>query len=353
MRPPAKLVAGFECAFEGRPIPPLPDALAGELAKSGGAFATLLGVRQHDAAATAKALQAVVDDKTKPAARAQLIRALGDVQARAAAVVPLLIHLAESDKEDGIRNAAIASLAKYDDPQIGAAVVKMYNALPPSVRPAAQSLLASRESWSGQLMQAIDSGDIRAGAIQSDTIDKLRMVKEPKAAHLVSRHFPDTRGTAAELEAKITKFKKMITAGGGKPLVGKELFYGRAACAACHTVFDKGGHIGPDLTSYDRRNLDSMLLAIVNPSAEIREGFEDYIVTTKDGRTLDGFKVDEDGKVFVLRGTDGQNNVIPLDQIDTRRVSPRSLMPEGLLDALTETEVRDLFAFLESTTPPK
>ena len=128
---------------------------------------------------------------------------------------------------------------------------------------------------------------------------------------------------------------------------------GGGRCAKCHTVFDAGGHIGPDLTSYDRRNIDSMLLAIVNPSAEIREGFEDYIIRTKDGRTLDGFKVDEDNKVFVLRGTDGQNNVIPLDQIDIRRVSPKSLMPEGLLDALSDDEVRDLFAFLSSTTPPK
>jgi len=73
---------------------------------------------------------------------------------------------------------------------------------------------------------------------------------------------------------------------------------------------------------------------------------------TKDGRTLDGFKVDEDNKVFVLRGIDGQNNVIPLDQIKARKVSPKSLMPEGLLDALTDQELKDLFAFLKSTTPP-
>jgi putative heme-binding domain-containing protein len=90
----------------------------------------------------------------------------------------------------------------------------------------------------------------------------------------------------------------------------------------------------------------------VNPSAEIREGFENYLIVTKDGRTLDGFKVDEDGKVFVMRGIDGQNNVVPLDQVKAKKVSPNSLMPEGLLDNLSDQELKDLFAFLKSTTPP-
>jgi len=169
---------------------------------------------------------------------------------------------------------------------------------------------------------------------------------------LAAMHFPATPSTSAELEEKITRLARVIRTGGGKPVAGRQLFFGKVGCANCHTVFNKGGHIGPDLTSYDRSNLDSMLLAVVNPSAEIREGFENYLIATKDGRTLDGFKVDEDNKVFVLRGIDGQNNVIPLDEIRARRVSPKSLMPEGLLDSLTDQELRDLFAFLASTTPP-
>lgn len=349
----AKLIAGFERAFEGRPIPPLPDALADELAQSGGAFAILLGVRQQKSGAADLALDAIQDTKTRLVERLQLIRALGDVRADSGKVVPKLIELARSAKEESLCNAALASLQKYNDPAIGEAVVRMYNVLPPGVATTAQSLLASRVEWSRKLLEAVDSGEIKARVIQSDTIDKLRLAQDPQVAKLVALHFPENHGTNAELEAKMSRLKQIIAVGGGKPMAGKALFYGKVGCAVCHTVFDKGGHIGPDLTSYDRRNVDSMLLAIVNPSAEIREGFEDYIIRTTDGRTLDGFKVDEDGKVFILRGVDGQNNVIPLDQIKLKRVSPRSLMPEGLLDALNEEEVRDLFAFLASTTPPK
>jgi putative heme-binding domain-containing protein len=228
----------------------------------------------------------------------------------------------------------------------------MYSELPASAQPAAQTLLASRESSAAQLLAAIDAGTIKSQSISADTIDKLRLYPSPAVAKVVARQFPSTPADAAATEEKIARYARLVRAGGGNPLEGKKLFYGKASCATCHTVFNKGGHIGPDLTSYDRANLDSMLLAIVNPSAEIREGFENYLIQTTDGRTLDGFKVDENNQVFVLRGVDGQNNVIALNQIKVRRVSPRSLMPEGLLDALSEREVKDLFAFLSSTTPP-
>jgi putative heme-binding domain-containing protein len=228
----------------------------------------------------------------------------------------------------------------------------MFNDLPLGAQSAAQILLASRAEWATPLLKAIDTGSIKSRTIQPATVDKLKLYDNADIRKLVGIHFPGTPSTAAELEEKFAHLARIIRAGGGQPMAGKALFFGKVGCANCHTVFNKGGHIGPDLTSYDRSNLDSMLLAVVNPSAEIREGFENDLIVTHDGRTLDGFKVDEDNKVIVLRGIDGQNNVIPLDQVKTRRVSPKSLMPEGLLDGLQDQELRDLFAFLASTTPP-
>jgi putative heme-binding domain-containing protein len=94
-----------------------------------------------------------------------------------------------------------------------------------------------------------------------------------------------------------------------------------------------------------------MLLAIVNPSAEIREGFENFSVLTTDGRRLNGFLVDRDNQLVVLRGTDGQNVVLEQGEIDDMRAAGQSLMPDGLLDKLTDEQVRDLFAYLRSTQP--
>ena len=94
-----------------------------------------------------------------------------------------------------------------------------------------------------------------------------------------------------------------------------------------------------------------MLLSIVNPSAEIREGFQNYLVATTDDRVLSGFFVDRDNQVTVLRGLDGEN--ITLRARDIRAIKPagQSLMPAGLLDGLTEQQLRDFFAYLRITQP--
>jgi putative heme-binding domain-containing protein len=94
-----------------------------------------------------------------------------------------------------------------------------------------------------------------------------------------------------------------------------------------------------------------MLLAIVNPSAEIREGFENYSVETRDGRSLSGFLVEQDNRTIVLRGLDNQNVTLARAELEELKAAGLSLMPEGLLDSFTEQQTRDLFAYLRSTQP--
>jgi putative heme-binding domain-containing protein len=97
--------------------------------------------------------------------------------------------------------------------------------------------------------------------------------------------------------------------------------------------------------------LRGILLNVIHPSAEIREGFENYIVRTADGRTLTGFIADQDANVIVLRGADGQNLSLARDEIDDLRASRESLMPSGQLKTWSEQQVRDLFAYLRATQP--
>ncbi len=111
----------------------------------------------------------------------------------------------------------------------------------------------------------------------------------------------------------------MIRAGSGVPKPGKQIF--DQQCARCHTLFGKGGKVGPDLTTYRRDDLETMLLNIVNPSAEIREGYaRTSIVAMTDGRVLSGIVVEQDKNVVVLRGSDGKDIVLARDR--DRRDAP-------------------------------
>ncbi len=179
---------------------------------------------------------------------------------------------------------------------------------------------------------------------------RILLHRDERIAALVKRHYGEIKGaTTAQMRQEIDRLAKVIRGGEGSPYRGKKLF--TESCGKCHQLFAKGGSIGPDLTPYKRDDLDTMLLHIVNPSAEIREGFENYLVVTEDGRALNGFLVEKDDKIVVLRGIDGQSIVIARDKIEEMRALPQSLMPEGLLKALKDQEVRDLFGYLRSTQP--
>ena len=178
----------------------------------------------------------------------------------------------------------------------------------------------------------------------------MMLLGDPAINSVVTRLWgPSKLASSAELHARIDRFATVIREGSGNPKPGKKVF--EQQCARCHTLFSQGGKVGPDLTNYRRDDLETMLLNIVNPSAEIREGFVGSVVAARDGRILSGVIVEQDKNVIILRDTDGHDTTLDRKTIDTMRPSEKSLMPDALLETLTGQQVRDLFAYLRSTQP--
>ena len=88
-------------------------------------------------------------------------------------------------------------------------------------------------------------------------------------------------------------------------------------------------------------------IAILEPSAEIREGFGAYVAKLKDGQTLMGILVQQDAGGVTLKDMAGQKQTARTSQIEKLEALPQSLMPEGLLDPLSLEEIADLFAYLQ------
>jgi putative heme-binding domain-containing protein len=246
--------------------------------------------------------------------------------------------------------AALTALEPYDDPSIGAAVLRLYGQFNDDLRDVARTLLVSRKTWALQMLEAVDQGKIDPATVPAEAVRKLTAHRDAHLAELVKKHWGNVEGaTTAEMQQEIVRLASVLHGGTGTPYPGKKLFLN--TCGKCHTLFGQGGKVGPDLTIFKRDDIDNMLLHIVNPSAEIREGYETYQVETKDGRLLTGLLADKDNQVVVLRGSDGQTVTVRQDQIEEMAAQKKSLMPEGLLKTLTEQQVRDLFAYLRSTQP--
>jgi putative heme-binding domain-containing protein len=119
------------------------------------------------------------------------------------------------------------------------------------------------------------------------------------------------------------------------------------ACVSCHKVGKLGGTVGPELSEVGKcLPPDKLVEAVLWPKREVKEGFVALQVITADGKTHQGYKEKEDGKQLVLRdpGT-GKSITIKKSNIEDRRETG-TLMPEGLAEAMTFEQRRDLVRFL-------
>src|SRR4030095_3006910 len=174
-------------------------------------------------------------------------------------------------------------------------------------------LLASRAKWSLRLLDAVQGGKVKVADVPDDVATRLRAGACPQVADLAPRVRPLKAPVAAEFQKRIDEIAAILKEGPGNPYAGEATFTAR--CANCHKLFFKGRNVGPDLTQYQRDNLSTMLVSILNPNAEIREGYAASAIVTRDGRQLTGLLTKRDTRVVVLRGLDGQDVVLPQSEI--------------------------------------
>lgn len=341
------LMAGFEKAYEGRPLAGLPQELVSIMAKRGGG-SLALRLRQSENDAIQQALKIVADEKAKKAERITYLQVLGQI--RPASALDSILSIVQKTTDVDVQVAAMTALQAYDQPQIGESLVSLIEQLSGEPRSVAMSLLASRPSWSRALVAAVNAGKIQPDSVPPSVVQRMALHADSTVAEAITKHWGTLKGSNnADLQKRILEVTARLAGGTGNPYKGKQLY--TTNCGKCHVLFEEGGLIGPDLTQYKRDDLATMLVNIVNPSLQIREGYEAFIVLTSDGLALNGFISDQDNRIIVLRTADGQTIVVPRDEIESMKASPQSIMPEGLLNQLDEQQVRDLFAYLRATQP--
>ena len=150
--------------------------------------------------------------------------------------------------------------------------------------------------------------------------------------------------------AELQKIRELVLTK-GDPKKGKELYLNTAvlACATCHRMEGVGGSVGPDLTRvWDTQTVDKLLESIVQPSKEIKEGYQAYRVNTVDGQVLTGLKVSETSAEVVLRDATGRDLRVPKADVESLAASKVSLMPDDVIAQLSYDQFIDLLAFLKS-----
>jgi putative heme-binding domain-containing protein len=115
-------------------------------------------------------------------------------------------------------------------------------------------------------------------------------------------------------------------------------------------MYGVGGVVGPDLTGSNRSNLEYLLSNILTPGADVPDNYKLVVVTTRDGRTYSGNIINENQRQITMRIVGQDAVVINKSSIQSREVTPDSMMPQGLISQLSEAEVNDLVGYLRTAT---
>jgi len=137
---------------------------------------------------------------------------------------------------------------------------------------------------------------------------------------------------------------------GGDPRAGERWFFSaRSSCLQCHTIRNRGGKLGPDLSHLSQSVSRSQIVhSILRPSDAFPPQYQVWFIKTKDGEEYEGLQLDHTAGGLELWLTSGKFEQFRSDQVESYGARARSLMPDGLENTLTTGEMRDLVSFLES-----
>ncbi len=140
----------------------------------------------------------------------------------------------------------------------------------------------------------------------------------------------------------------------GNAAAGRDLYWGKGGCPACHRIASKGGRLGPDLSRIgSARSAWYLRESVVAPSADITPGYNTIAVVQKDGKKITGVERGYDNFTAQLMDTTEEfHSFEKADVVSVKRES-RSLMPDTYGKLLSAAELDDLLAYLTSLGRPE
>ena len=133
----------------------------------------------------------------------------------------------------------------------------------------------------------------------------------------------------------------------GNPHRGEAIYRRKELnCLKCHAIGGAGGRVGPDMLSLgSSAQIDYIAESLLAPNKKVKENFNSLVVVTDDGKVRSGIKLRQTDTDLLLRDAEDNEFAIPLKKIEEQS-NGASLMPAGLADKLTRTELVDLVRFL-------
>ena len=214
-------------------------------------------------------------------------------------------------------------------------------------------MLTQRASYAHALLDAIEQDAIPASHLDASSLRQLRLLGDAALTQRVDKIWGEEPESPNNAVAAIGRWKSELTSeriSAADLRNGKTLFMQN--CASCHVLFGDGHELGPELTGSNRTDLDYLLANIVQPNDTIGRDYLLTVIETNDGRNASGI-VKRESAASVTIANPAETATFATYEIKSLKRLEVSLMPPGLLDALTKSEAADLVAYLQSLGPLK
>jgi putative heme-binding domain-containing protein len=344
------ILKGIRDGLKGRTTVAMPKGwsdVSAKLAKSENAevraLAQMISITFGDPQALAALRVVVADAKAAPDARKAALESL--LGAKDKGLAEILFGLL-GDVE--LRGPAIRALGSYENPATPEKIMAVYPTLLLPEKRDAINTLGARTSYAKQLFTAIKGGAIPKADLTAAAIRQLDDLNDAEIKSWIEKEWGSIRPTPEARLKEIAEWKKFFLASAkGDPRKGRAVF--AKTCMQCHTLFDAGGKVGPELTGANRQDLDYLLSNILDPSAVVGKDYQATTIKTNSERIVTGIIKAEDNNSVTLQ-TENDILIIPKGEIAARKLSEISMMPEGLLSNMSKEEARHLLAYLQQLT---
>ena len=261
-----------------------------------------------------------------------------------AALTPIMANAAEPVS---VRDRIGTALAEQNSAAARAAVVAALKSAPYRLQQKwSMGLLASRDG-ADALLTAVDQGLASPRILQSPAVkNRLQAVRPPDWETRLAKSVKGLPSADEARDKLIAERRAAYNPARASVAEGERIF--QRTCVACHQIDGQGGLVGPQLTGIGNRGLERLCEDILDPNRNVDSAFRTSLFILKDGEVESGLFRREEGATVIYADSTGKEHSLAKSQIQERRESSTSLMPDNLGETIPAADFNNLLAFLLS-----
>jgi putative heme-binding domain-containing protein len=258
----------------------------------------------------------------------------------------------DASAPDALRQRIAQAVAESNTDEGRALVVGALQRTPEKAQPKFALALSTTKLGAEALLKEVEAGRVSARLLQNQALkEKLTASKADNVKTRITKLTANLTPLNEQLQKTIDQRAKAF--GSSKASAAKGVAVFEKNCAACHQLDGKGALVGPQLDGVGARGVERIMEDIIDPNRNVDGAFRSTLFELKDGEVASGLFRREEGELLIYADTAGKEHSLARKDIKERRQSELSLMPEGLIEAMTPAEFNDLIAFLQTKTAEK